>query len=209
MSETAPETGDAQAEQQMLAEAVASVDSASSPERPASAAGSDGFPLNTPVADMAPEQQAAYWRHHAQKHEKRTKQYGQYTPEQVKAMATRLTEIEDSQKTEQQRLQEQATAAERRAEQLQAANARLLAAATYGIPADLIDLLGEGDEEQIGERARLLAEKLAAVTPASTPAPPAPPASNRPVESLKPGAAPSASEPDPDAWLRRLAGRTP
>lgn len=202
MSETAPENGDAPVEQ-MLAEAVASVEPAS-PERPASAAGSEGFPLNTPVADMAPEQQAAYWRHHAQKHEKRTKQYGQYTPEQVKAMATRLTEIEDSQKTEQQRLQEQATAAERRAAQLQAANARLLAAATYGIPADLIDLLGEGDEEQISERARLLAEKLAAVAPA--PAPTAP-ASNRPVESLKPGAAPAGSEPDPDAWLRRLAGR--
>lgn len=202
MSETAPENGEAQTEQ-LLAAAVASVEP-STPDQAASAAGPDGFPQNTSVADMAPEQQAAYWKHHAQKHEKRTKQYGQYSPEQVKAMATRLTEIEDSQKTEQQRLQEQATAAERRAAQLQAANARLLAAATYGIPADLIDLLGEGDEEQISERARLLAEKLTAATPAVS----TPPPSARPVESLKPGAAPAGGgEPDPDAWLRRLAGR--
>lgn len=203
MAETAAENGDAQV-QQMLAEAVASVEPAS-PEQAASAAATDGFPLNTPVADMAPEQQAAYWRHHAQKHEKRAKQYGQYTPDQVKEMASRLAEIEDSQKTEQQRLQEQATAAERRAAQLQAANARLLAAATFGIPAELIDLLGEGDEEQISERARLLAEKLTAAAPTPQTAAPV---NSRPVESLKPGAAPAGRESDPDAWLRRMAFRT-
>lgn len=203
MSETASEASDAQVER-MLTEAVSSVESAS-PDQAASAAGPDGFPLNTPVADMVPEQQAAYWRHHAQKHEKRVKGFGQYTPDQVKMMASRLAEIEDAQKTEQQRLQEQATAAEQRATQLQAANARLLAAATYGIPADLIDLLGEGDEEQINERARLLAERLAAAVPPPTSTAPV---NSRPVESLKPGAAPAASEPDPDAWLRRMAGRT-
>lgn len=201
MSESAPETSDAQIEQ-MLAEAVASVEPA--PEQAAPAAGSESFPPNTPVADMAPEQQAAYWKHHAQKHERRAKGYGQYTPDQVKTMASRLAEIEDAQKTEQQRLEERAAAAERQAAQLQAANARLLAAATYGIPADLVDLLGEGDDEQISDRARLLAEKLTASAPQPTPAPPM---STRPVESLKPGAAPTASEPDPDAWLRRMAGR--
>ncbi|MEU7039846.1 hypothetical protein AB0A77_02155 [Streptomyces varsoviensis] len=30
-----------------------------------------GFPDATPVADMAPEHQAAYWKHHARKHEAR------------------------------------------------------------------------------------------------------------------------------------------
>ncbi|MFB7479581.1 hypothetical protein ACFUEM_08475 [Streptomyces anulatus] len=30
-----------------------------------------GFPDNTPTADMAPEHQVAYWRHHARKHEQR------------------------------------------------------------------------------------------------------------------------------------------
>lgn len=203
MSESAPETGDVQVEQ-MLADAVASVEP-SAPEQSASGVGPDGFPLNTSVADMAPGHQAAYWRYHAQKHEKRAKGFGQYTPDQVKTMASRLAEIEDAQKTEQQRLEERATIAERETAQLRAANARLLAAATYSIPADLIDLLGDGDEDTINERARLLAEKLTAATPAPTPAPPA---SIRPVESLKPGAAPSASEPDPDAWLRRLAGRS-
>jgi hypothetical protein len=203
MSESTPETSDAQAEQ-MLAEAVASVEP-SAPEQGASGVGPNGFPLNTPVADMAPEHQAAYHQHHARKHEQRVKAYGQYTPEQVKTMASRLAEIEDAQKTNEQRLEDRASAAERQAAQLQAANARLLAAARHAIPADLIDLLGDGDEEQINERARLLAERLAAAAP---PATPAPLASTRPVESLKPGAAPAASEPDPDAWLRRMAGRT-
>jgi hypothetical protein len=203
MSESAPETSDANAEQ-MLAEAVASVEPSTS-EQDSSSVGPDGFPLNTPVADMAPEYQAAYWRHHAQKHEKRVKGFGQYTPDQVKTMATRLAEIEDAQKTEQQRLQERATTAEQRAAQLESANARLLAATRHGIPADLIDLLGDGSEEQIEQRAVLLAEKLAAAVPTPTPTPPP---TSRPVESLKPGAAPAASEPDPDAWLRRLAGRT-
>lgn len=202
MSESAPEPSDAQAEQ-MLAEAITSVEPSAS-EQGASGVGPNGFPLNTPVADMAPEHQAAYHQHHARKHEQRVKAYGQYTPDQVKTMAARLAEIEDAQKTEQQRLEERASAAERQAAQLQAANARLLAAARHSIPADLIDLLGDGDEEQINERARLLAERLAAAVP---PPAPTPPASSRPVESLKPGAAPAASEPDPDAWLRRMAGR--
>ncbi|KUN16559.1 hypothetical protein AQJ23_44740 [Streptomyces antibioticus] len=33
-----------------------------------------GFPDNTPVADMPAEQQAAYWKHHARKHEQRASQ---------------------------------------------------------------------------------------------------------------------------------------
>lgn len=182
MSESVPEV-DVQAEQ-MLAEAVATVEPTEVQEKPDTGTSKDW------------EAEAAKWKALARKHET--------TARGNADAAKRLAEIEDAQKTEQQRLQDRATAAEQRAAHLQAANARLLAATTFGIPAELIDLLGEGDEEQITERARLLAEKLTAV-PAPTPAPPV---STRPVESLKPGAAPSASDPDPDAWLRKMAGRT-
>ncbi|TMS00183.1 capsid assembly scaffolding protein Gp46 family protein [Nonomuraea basaltis] len=175
--------------EQMLAEAV------STPEL--SAPESQAQEPDTGTAPKDWQAEATKWKSLARKHESTAKTHAD--------AAKRLAEIEDAQKTEQQRLQEQATAAEQRATKLQAANARLLAAATYGIPADLIDLLGDGDEEQINERARLLAERLAAAVP-----PPAStaPVNSRPVESLKPGAAPAASEPDPDAWLRRMAGRT-
>ena len=76
-----------------------------------------------------------------------------------------------------------------------------MAAAIHNIPPDLIDLLGDGTDEEITARAELLAKKLAA---AQQPAP----AQTRPVESLTPGAKPASQpKPDPDAWLRALAGR--
>ena len=87
-----------------------------------------------------------------------------------------------------------------------ATNARLMAAATHNIPAELIDLLGAGTEDEIDARARLLAERLTA-----PPAPPAAerPASTRPVESLTAGGRPADDPPplDMDAYLRRMAGR--
>ena len=183
MSEPTPEADI----EQMLAEVVSTPDP-STPEPQA----------QEPDTGAAPKDwqaEAAKWKNLARKHETTAKTNSE--------AAKRLTEIEDAQKSEQQRLQDRATAAEQRTLQLQSANARLLAAATHGIPADLIDLLGDGDEEQINERARLLAEKLTAAGAAA----PTAPSSTRPVESLKPGAAPAASEPDPDAWLRRMAGR--
>lgn len=184
MSEATPETGI----EQLLAE-VASTPEPSTPEP------QEQEP-DTGAAPKDWQAEAAKWKNLARKHESTAKTNAD--------AAKRLSEIEDAQKSEQQRFQDRATAAEQRALQLQSANARLLAGATHGIPADLIDLLGDGDEEQINERARLLAEKLAVVHPAAVATTPA---SSRPVESLKPGAAPAASEPDPDAWLRRLAGR--
>ena len=184
MSEATPETD----VEQMTAEVVSTPDP-STPEP-------QGQEPDTGAAPKDWQAEAAKWKNLARKHESTAKTNAE--------AAKRLSEIEDAQKSEQQRLQDRATAAEQRTLQLQSANARLLAAATYGIPADLIDLLGDGDEEQINERARLLAEKLAAAVPAPVPAAPS---STRPVESLKPGAAPAANEPDPDAWLRRMAGR--
>jgi hypothetical protein len=121
-----------------------------------------------------------------------------------------LTEYQkwlDSQKTEQQRLAEAKETVERELTTLRSANARLMAAATHNLPPDLIDFLGDGTEEQIDERARVLAERLSvSATPAETAAPKQPrPAPRRPVESLTPGARP-ADEPsgDPNEAFRQF-----
>lgn len=189
MSETAPEI-DAEAEQ-MLADAIATVEPAA---EPTAAAEPDKGAAKT--VDSSAD--VAKWKALARKHEAAAKANAD--------AAKRLAEYEDAQKTEQQRLQERAQAAEKQLTELQARNARLMAATVHGIPAELIDLLGDGTEEQINERAELLAAKLAAAAP--PPAAAAPP-QTRPVESLKPGAAPAGGEQDPNEWLRKLAaGRT-
>lgn len=104
----------------------------------------------------------------------------------------------DSQKTEQQRLAEAKETAERELTTLRSMNARLVAATTHNLPPDLIDFLGDGTEEQIDERARVLAEKLSAVPAEPAAAPEQPRAApRRPVESLTPGARP-ADEPPGD-----------
>lgn len=53
------------------------------PAAAAEGAAAPEFPANTAVNDMEPAQQAAYWKHHARKHEDRAKAYGDVTPEQL------------------------------------------------------------------------------------------------------------------------------
>ena len=110
----------------------------------------------------------------------------------------------DSQKSEAQKLAEAKDAAERELTDLRSTNARLMAAATHNLPADLIDLLGSGTDEEINARAQLLAERLGSVQSTEYPT------STRPVESLMAGGRPADDEPadmSMDAALRRMAGR--
>lgn len=233
MSDSAPETtadvaevaaddGDVSAEA-LLAAAVAEPDhdtqdgTGHQPE-PEVEVGPDGYPLNTPVAEMSPEHQAAYWRAQARKHEKAVKAYGKHTPDKVKEMAARLKEIEDAQKTETEKLAERLAEAERRAQEAEIARARLLAAATHNIPATLLERLAGTTEEEINEAAEVLAteieaeveRRLTAMQPAKPePEPePEPSRAHRPVESLRPGAMPlDDAPPDPnDAFRAFLFG---
>lgn len=131
---------------------------------------------------------------------------------QLTDLRTRLQQFEDAQKSELQKAQERAQQYEQELTATRVANARLMAAAIHNIPPDLIDLLGDGTDEEIEARAQLLAGKLAAVSAAAAPAETAAtaPAAMRPVESLIPGGQPADQEPDdPNAWLRRMAGRAP
>lgn len=126
--------------------------------------------------------EAAGWRTKLREAEPKLTEYQQYL---------------DSRKTEQERLTEAKEAAERELTELRTVNARMAAAATHGLPQDLLDFLGTGTPEEIDERARLLAERLTASTPAPTAAvEESRPVARRPVESLTPGARPASDVPD-------------
>jgi hypothetical protein len=79
-----------------------------------------GYPVNTPVADMTPEFQAAYWKHHARQHEASAKGRADY--EAIKAERDQLKAA--SLPPEQQALE--------RARQEGAEAARAEAVARYG-----------------------------------------------------------------------------
>lgn len=54
------------------------------PEPPAPTPPADpGFPPNTPIEQMTPQQREAYWKHYARRHEDRLKALGNPTPEQL------------------------------------------------------------------------------------------------------------------------------
>lgn len=65
-----------------------------------------GFPDNTPVADMTAEQQAAYWKFHARKHEERANARADY--DAVKAKADELDELKKSQMSDQDKAVQEA-----------------------------------------------------------------------------------------------------
>ena len=67
--------------------------------------GPNGYPLDTAVSAMTPEQQAAYWKHMSRKHEKQwaAVRDQKLTPERVLEMQTQLTELQRAQKTDRPR----------------------------------------------------------------------------------------------------------
>lgn len=133
---------------------------------------------------------------------------------ELKAKADRLEEIENAQKTEQQRHAEAAEKAKRDADEARAETLRYKAAATHGVGQDFFDLLGSGDEEAINARAERVGsllkvaaenEQLRAELEALRQGKPAP-GSTRPVASLRPGAtaepvAPAVDDSYPSHWL--------
>ncbi|WP_382307295.1 hypothetical protein [Herbiconiux sp. UC225_62] len=65
-----------------------------------------GFPKDTPLTDMTPEQQAAYWRNEAKKQQKRAEGFSDY--EQLKADAAELARLKAENATEQEKAIEEA-----------------------------------------------------------------------------------------------------
>lgn len=109
--------------------------------------------------------------------------------------------LTEASKTDLQRYEERATAAERERDETNTKLSRMTATTRHGIPEELVDLLGSGAPEEIEARAQLLAKKLSTASPAAS--------SGRPVESLRPGAAPgeSSAPGDANAWIRNQISR--
>jgi hypothetical protein len=61
------------------------------------------FPANTPVKDMSPEQQAAYWQDKARKHEDRVKAFGDYTPDAINALVQEREALRTASQTDQEK----------------------------------------------------------------------------------------------------------
>lgn len=129
------------------------------------------------------------WKTEAQKWEKRAKAN--------KDAADKLTELEKSQMTEQQRLERERDEARTTAENNGVELARLRAAMKYGLDADDLDLLGTGSDDEIDARAKRLSERLASSTKK--------PATRRPAEQLRGGADPEQEPEETD--VRKIGAR--
>lgn len=107
--------------------------------------------------------------------------------------AKRLADIEESRKTESQKLTDRVTAAEKELGEYRVREIRQNAAREAGLDLDMAQFLTESEPESALKQAKVLAKKLNTVRP-----------------DLKQGARPSAKEPqDMNAWLRRQAGYAP
>lgn len=109
------------------------------------------------------------------------------TLDQVKAQ---LKEREDAEKSEAQKLAEAKEAAEKELSELRHQLTLNKVAKEHGIPDELVEFLGSGDEETLSERAKKLSEKLSAkAETGGTPEIP-----GKPAPKLTPGHAESATD---------------
>lgn len=81
---------------------------------------------------------------------------------ELEPLAAKAKELEDAQKTEQQKLAEQLDAAKAEGGTAKAEAARLRAAIKYGLTEDDLELLEGVPAEQVEDRAKRLAERFAA-----------------------------------------------
>lgn len=139
-------------------------------------------------------------------------QFGDYGD--LKTKAAELDELKQSQQSEAERIAARATAAERERDDARAEGLRYKAAATHGISEDYFDLLGTGDQEAIDARGQRLGaliktasevEQLRAENEALRAGKPVP-TSGRPVEALRPGATPTATQSEDDITYNQLFG---
>ena len=119
--------------------------------------------------------------------------------EQLKPLADKAKELEDAQKTEQERLTEKLTASEKRAVEAELKAARLEVATEKGLPRTSVKFLTGTTPEELAESADELLALLAPEDPGD------PDPRKRPKERLRPGSTP-VKEPDenPAALAERL-----
>jgi hypothetical protein len=121
---------------------------------------------------------------------------------ELEPVAAKARELEEAQKTEQQRQADALTAAQEAASKAQSEAVRYRVAAEHGISKDDFDLLGSGTEEEITARAVRIAERNAQI--AALQGKPTAPGSERPVEQLRPGATPGEPKTEDDVLYAQL-----
>jgi uncharacterized membrane protein YqiK len=135
-----------------MSEAPPENDPATTPPDSTASEPDDAKPDTGGSRDWAKE--ADKWKALARKHEGTAKANAE--------AAKRLTEIEESQKTETQKLADKVSAAERERDDARTELAKMRAAVKHGIAEEDLDLLGTGSEEEILARAKRVAERLGA-----------------------------------------------
>lgn len=116
-----------------------------------------GFPDATPVADMAPEHQAAYWKHHARKHEQRANAGPDAAElESLRAAAQELAERKTAELSDAERAQAEKaaaddarTTAERERDEARAELLRVRVAAAKGLTPEQADRLRGSTKEEL------------------------------------------------------------
>lgn len=159
---------------------------------PSEGTGDGDEPVGEPDQKPTPKptETVDYWKRRARENEQRAKTNAD--------AAKRLHDIEDRDKSEQQRAADALAKAQQDAALAQAETVRYKAAATHGITGDDIDLIGSGDEDTVMSRAarlgKLLADsrELAGLRRQSAP-------TGRPVPNLRPGATPTPVDLKPSA----------
>ncbi|WP_143203963.1 hypothetical protein [Streptomyces kebangsaanensis] len=155
---------------------------AATPPQPA------GAPAPAPSPTPAPAAPEPDWKAEARKWETRAKENSD--------AAQRLREIEDAQKTEQQRLAEAKETAEKDAAAARSEALRWRIAARHQISDEDAEIfLTGGDEETLTRQAARLVALRTPPQPSADPPPAVPPTPHTPVEALRPGALPSPPEP--------------
>jgi len=91
------------------------------------------------------------------------KKYADY--DELKKAASRLKQIEDSQKSELDKAKDRETALQVELQRYRVAEIRRAAASAAGLDSDLADLITAADEDEAAEQARKIAERLKAKAP--------------------------------------------
>jgi hypothetical protein len=154
------------------------------PDAPSQAAGAATEPADTAGKQETPQEQIDKWKALARKHEGSAKTNAD--------AARRLAELEESQKTEQQKLADRADKAEREAATARTETLRFRVAAAKGVPAEL--LAGSTEEELTASADRAI-EWRGSNTGTATAARP----------DLKQGARGAQTTQNPNDWLRSLS----
>jgi hypothetical protein len=144
----------------------------------------DTGPAPTQQPPAEPAKPEIDWKAEARKWEQRAKEW--------KPAADRLKQVEDSQKTDLQRMQDQLASVSRERDDARVDATRVRLGLRYKLDEPDLEFLGAGSDEEMETRAKRLAERVGSARP----------------PSFDGGARKASDAPaDMNSYLRRLAGR--